>query len=275
MKRLSEWRIIGYRDIEYLGISDCLSSNFWGILFGENILPHAENKEPTSLITSPWQILRWDDEAAQRVHKFHHPFEKQLKNISPYEGKVFSFVCARRGKAFGGEWASERGMQNFNEFLGRNVFPIFARSLSLYLSTFSNKCSQQGGTSDGFHVQIDKFSSVCINYAFSFSSEMLWKVGRGRNWVRKLSLSWLYKALFQHRRAEAKVLQSFFRFTERPHHTLFSNLSRGLLLLFRQLVRAFFGLNFSTPPSRRKLKKQKTSPVKSDLLQTFSLAPSK
>jgi len=34
---------------------------------------------------------------------------------------------------------------------------------------FFYKCTQQEqceGTSDGFHVQIDKFSSFCINYNF-------------------------------------------------------------------------------------------------------------
>jgi hypothetical protein len=51
-------------------------------------------------------------------------------------------------------------MQNFNEFLGRKVPLSISVSLSCLLS---NKCSQQE-TSDGFHVQKDKFSSVCINY---------------------------------------------------------------------------------------------------------------
>jgi hypothetical protein len=97
-----------------------------------------------------------------------HPFEKQLKNISPSESFPFC-VCTEDGgkcKILMNFWAEK-----------------FSYLASLSLASLSNKCSQQG-TSDGFHVQIDKFSSVCINYVFlSVSSRCCARV----RWVRKLS----------------------------------------------------------------------------------------
>lgn len=155
--RRYRWKIIGYRilDIRYFRL---FKTNFEEFCSGKvKFFPPFRLLSFLSFLLSsqhkrrfPW-LLNHSNLEGSRGYINSHPFEKQLKNIFFHKGKVFfpPFVCALR------RWWK---MQNFNEFLGRKVPLSIARSRS----PLSNKCSQQG-TSDGFHVQIDKFSSVCIN----------------------------------------------------------------------------------------------------------------
>lgn len=141
-------------DIRYF---DCFKSNFKEFSC-ENFHPsRSHNKR------SPWLLNQSNlerEKAKSRGYINFHPFEKQLKIILP--PKTFPF-CVRGW--CGGGVCSENGriLHNFNEFLGTWA----GKFLQLFLPSLSNKCSQQGA-SDGFHVQKDKFSSVCINYVSFF-----------------------------------------------------------------------------------------------------------